>query len=76
MKSYIVSFKQHNMLCDRCLINVVRTLSLLQGLEKIDVNLDSKRIKITYRDEHVSKDDIKYIVNKSILSGKIVEITH
>ena len=76
MKSYSVSFKQDNMLCDRCLINVVRTLSLLQGLEKIDVNLDSKKIKITYRDEHVSKDDIKYIVNKSILSGKIVEITH
>lgn len=75
MKSYSISFKQHNMLCDRCLINVVKTLSSLQGLEEIDVNLDSKKIKITYRDEHVSKDDIKYIVNKSILSGKIVEIT-
>lgn len=76
MKSYSISFKQHNMLCDRCLINVVKTLSSLQGLEEIDVNLDSKKIKVTYRDEHVSKDDIKYIVNKSILSGKIVEITH
>ncbi|ETJ34099.1 hypothetical protein Q604_UNBC11469G0001, partial [human gut metagenome] len=27
-------------------------------------------------DKNVSKDDIKYIVNKSILSGKMVKLTY
>ena len=76
MKSYSLSFKQKNMLCHRCLMNVVKTLSSLQGLTDVDVNLESKKIKITYKDKNVSKDDIKYIVNKSILSGKMVKLTY
>ncbi|ETI91227.1 MAG: hypothetical protein Q607_CBUC00032G0024 [Clostridium butyricum DORA_1] len=64
------------MLCHRCLMNVVKTLSSLQGLTDVDVNLESKKIKITYKDKNVSKDDIKYIVNKSILSGKMVKLTY
>ncbi|MVX63689.1 copper resistance protein CopZ [Clostridium chromiireducens] len=76
MKSYSLSFKQKNMLCHRCLMNVVKTLSTVEGLEEVDVNLESKKIKITYKDEDISKDQIKECVNKSILSGKIVKIAH
>ena len=76
LKNYSLSFKQENMLCHRCLMNVVKTLSSLQGLTDVDVNLESKKIKITYKDKNVSKDDIKYIVNKSILSGKMVKLTY
>ena len=76
MKSYSLSFKQENMLCHRCLMNVVKTLSSLQGLIGVDVNLESKKIKIIYKEKKISKDDIKYIVNKSILSGKIVKLTY
>lgn len=75
MKSYSLSFKQENMLCHRCLMNVVKTLSSLQGLIGVDVNLESQKIKIIYKDKKISKDDVKYIVNKSILSGKIVKLT-
>nr|WP_202117329.1 heavy-metal-associated domain-containing protein [Clostridium chromiireducens] len=64
------------MLCHRCLMNVVKTLSTVEGLEEVDVNLESKKIKITYKDEDISKDQIKECVNKSILSGKIVKIAH
>lgn len=49
------------MLCHRCLMNVVRTLSLVKGLEEIHVNLESKKIRITYIDEEISKDDIKIL---------------
>jgi Copper chaperone len=76
VKSYSLSFKQKNMLCHRCLMNVVKTLSTVEGLEEVDVNLESKKIKITYKDEDISKDQIKECVNKSILSGKIVKIAH
>jgi copper chaperone CopZ len=57
-------------------MNVVKTLSSVEGLEEIHVDLESKKIKITYKDEDISKDDIKDIVNKSILSGKVVKLTH
>lgn len=76
MKNYSLSFKQKNMLCHRCLMNVVRTLNSVEGLEEIHVDLESKKIKITYKDEDISKDDIKDIVNKSILSGKVVKLKH
>lgn len=57
-------------------MNVVKTLNSVEGLEEIHVDLESKKIKITYKDEDISKDDIKDIVNKSILSGKVVKFTH
>ena len=76
MKSYSLSFKQENMLCHRCLMNVVKTLSSLQGLLGVDVSLESKKIKVIYRDKEISRDDIKEIVNKSILSGKVIKLEH
>ncbi|MCE5220531.1 MAG: hypothetical protein LLF98_04480 [Clostridium sp.] len=43
MKSYSLSFKQESMLCHGCLMNVVKTLSSLQELVGVDVNLESKK---------------------------------
>lgn len=57
-------------------MNVVKTLNSVEGLERINVDPGSKKIKITYKDEDISKDEIKDIVNKSILSGKVVKLTH
>lgn len=74
IKSYSLSFKQENMLCHRCLMNVVKTLSSLQGLLGVDVSLESKKIKVIYRDKEISRDDIKEIVNRSILSGKVIKL--
>ncbi|MZK51170.1 heavy-metal-associated domain-containing protein [Clostridium beijerinckii] len=76
MKSYSLSFKQENMLCHRCLMNVVKTLSSLQGLLGVDVSLESKKIKVIYRDKEISRDDIKEIVNRSILSGKVIKLEY
>jgi copper chaperone len=76
MKSYSLSFKQENMLCHRCLMNVVKTLSSLHNLLGVDANLESKKIKVIYKDKEISRDDIKEIVNRSILSGKVVKLEH
>lgn len=57
-------------------MTVVKTLSSVEGLEEIHVDLESKKIKITYKDEKISKDEIKDIVNRSILSGKVVKLEH
>lgn len=72
MKSYVTKFKQENMLCHKCLMNVVKSLSEIKGLEEINVDLNSQRIKVVYRDKAISKDDIKYRVNESILTGKAI----
>jgi copper chaperone CopZ len=55
-------------------MNVVKTLSSLQGLLGVDVSLESKKIKVIYRDKEISRDDIKEIVNRSILSGKVIKL--
>jgi copper chaperone CopZ len=57
-------------------MNVVKTLSSIQGLLGVDVSLESKKIKVIYRDKEISRDDIKEIVNRSILSGKVVKLKH
>ncbi|MGV8980660.1 hypothetical protein [Clostridium sp.] len=41
MKYYTVNFKQYNMLCDKCLINVIKCLSNPHG---IDISLEAKNI--------------------------------
>jgi len=76
MKSYVTKFKQNNMLCHKCLMNVVKSLSGLKGLEEFNVDLNSQSIKVVYRDKSISKDDIKYIVNESILTGKVIKLVH
>lgn len=76
MKSYVTKFRQGNMLCHKCLMNVIKSLSEIKGLEEFNVDLNSQKIKVVYRDKSISKEDIKYIVNQSILSGKVITIAH
>lgn len=64
------------MLCDKCLIHVIKSLSTLNNIEEIDVSLETKKIKLKYNDKTVSKDDIRNIVEQSILSGKVVKLNH
>lgn len=70
VKNYCVSFKQDNMLCHRCLTNVVKTLSSVDGIEELNVSLETKKIKLIYNDADITKERLKELVNKAILSGK------
>jgi copper chaperone len=74
MKDYIVNFKQYNMLCDKCLINVIKCLSNLHGIDGLEISLESKKIKIISKDKTISKKMIQYVVNETILTGKVKNI--
>jgi len=74
MKYHTVNFKQCNMLCDKCLINVTKCLSNLHGIEVLEINLKSKKIKIIYKDKTISKKMIQDKVNETILTGKVKNI--
>lgn len=68
---HTVKFKQSNMLCNRCLTNVVKALSLIEGIQELNVNLDKKLVKVTYENEKFSKKVIQKIINDSIIHGKV-----
>jgi len=74
MKDHTVNFKQCNMLCDKCLINVAKYLSNIHGIEALEISLKSKKIKIIYNDNTISKKMIKDKVNETILTGKVKNI--
>lgn len=74
MKYYTVNFKQYNMLCDKCLINVIKCLGNLHGIDGLDISLESKKIKIIYKDKTIYKKMIKDTVNETILTGKVKNI--
>lgn len=71
MKVYKVELKQENMLCRKCLLNVVKALSNLSGIKELDVNLENKSIKIAYGNESLSRQTVQNIVNESIIKGKV-----
>ena len=74
MKHNTVNFKQYNMLCDKCLINVVKCLSNLHGIEDLELSLESKKIKVIYKNNTISKKMIQDMVNETILTGKVKNI--
>lgn len=73
MKVRTVDLKQVDMLCHRCVLNVVKALSHIDGILELDVSLEKKRIRITYDNEKFSRQTIQDIVNESITRGKVSE---
>jgi len=69
MKSHTIKLKQENMLCYRCLLNVVQGLSQLKSIQGFDVNLDRRSVKVIYSDSNISREEIQRIVNESIEKG-------
>ncbi|MFZ5968469.1 MAG: heavy-metal-associated domain-containing protein [Bacillota bacterium] len=74
MKSHKIRLKQDNMLCHRCLMNAVKALSQLSGIEELDVSLEKKRINVTYNDKHITREMIQKAVDEAIVHGKIKKI--
>lgn len=71
MKVHTVNLKQDNMLCHRCVLNVVKALSHIEGIKELNVSLEDKRIKIAYDNEKFSQKLIHDIVNEAIIKGKV-----
>lgn len=70
---HTVHLKRVDMLCHRCVLNVVRGLSQIQKIRKLDVDLATKRVRIVYEDEKYSRKTIQKIVYKCINNGKMAE---
>lgn len=72
MKNHIIKLKEENMLCHRCVMNVVKALSQIQGIEELKVDLETHYIKVKYSDINVTKEMIMTLVQESIENGKAV----
>jgi len=70
IKIHAIKLKQVNMLCNKCLLNVVRGLSYIEGIEEMDVNFKNKTVKVTYENDKITKQKIKKIVSESVIKGK------
>jgi len=71
IKVHTIKLKQDNMLCSKCLLNVVRALSYIEGIQELDVNLVNKSVKVLYENERFSRQKIQKIVNESVIKGKV-----
>ena len=72
MKSHTIKFKEENMLCHRCVMNVVKALSQIRGIEELKVDLETHYIMIRYNDKNVTKEMVTMLVQESIENGKAV----
>lgn len=71
MKNHTVNIKQSNMLCHRCVMNVVKALGQIESIQELDVSLDTNRIKIVYNDKHLNREKLTEIVHEAITKGKV-----
>jgi copper chaperone CopZ len=71
MKVQTVKFKQVDMLCEKCVLNVVKALSHIEGIQELEINLEERRVKITYDNNKFSRQKILYMINESIIKGEI-----
>lgn len=65
MKKEIVTIKCDKMHCEGCKSTIVEAVQAMDGVSKIDVDLKTKIIKVTFDNKKTSKDAI---------SGKILEV--
>lgn len=66
MKTQTVIIKHVNMLCHRCVINVMKALGQIQGIKELDIDLDKHYIRLKYINTKYNKDRIKKIVKEAI----------
>ncbi len=56
MESHKICMTKENMLCHTCMLHVIRSLSRLPGIEELNVDLDAKKIEITYKGRKIPQE--------------------
>lgn len=69
MKPIKLTIHQKNMYCDKCLINVLKALSVVDKIESLGIDLENKRITLEYEDERFGKDAIRKMIDQAITRG-------
>ncbi|NLN43958.1 MAG: heavy metal translocating P-type ATPase [Methanosarcina sp.] len=60
-----VTIGVYGMTCGHCQKRVADAISSLEGIESVDVNLESKRVTVSFDSEKVSLDEIKATIQKA-----------
>lgn len=69
MQTKSIEIHQTNMFCSRCLYNVLMALSKVDHIKDLDIDLNSKMIKMKYQDDELSNKEIRCMINKAITTG-------
>jgi len=66
MTSHGIVLKKVNMLCNKCVLHVLKVLTKIEEIEELEINLNKKLIKIEFRDNRITKEMIERTVNNAI----------
>lgn len=76
MKRKTLKFREDIILCHRCVINAAKALSQIPNIKEFSVDINTKIVKVVYKENKISKEAIRNAVNYSIINGKVIEILH
>lgn len=71
MKTRTVTIQQSNMYCQKCFNNVIKALSKIENIIFLDIDMVNKCIKIKYKDSVLDNNEVRYLIDKAITTGRI-----
>lgn len=74
MKTQTIILKHVNMLCHRCVMNVIMALGQIQGIKELNVDLDTHYIKFKYTNQSVTRATVIRLIKDSIEGVKSVGV--
>lgn len=69
MKNHTVKMKNANMLCNKCVGNVLRALVRIEGIKELEIDLNAKLVKVVYDNESLTREMVTELVNNAIEKG-------
>jgi Cu+-exporting ATPase len=70
-----VNIEVYGMTCSHCQKKVEDSVSLLEGVESVKVNLEAERVTVSFNPQKISMDDIKEAIRKAGYSTEVEEGT-
>jgi copper chaperone CopZ len=66
MKDYMIKLKNVDMLCNKCVIHVLKVLTKIEEIKELEVNLNKRLIRVVLSNPSITRDMISTIVNNAI----------
>lgn len=64
-----VEFRQNNMYCNSCFINALNAILGIRGVQAMDIDMQSKTIRLQMENEAMGKRKIQALVSVALTSG-------
>ncbi|GHU78118.1 hypothetical protein FACS1894188_13100 [Clostridia bacterium] len=71
-----IEFRQSNMYCNICFMNAVNALTKIDVVQQLDVDLQSKTIRLQMDSAAMGKKNIQELVNKAVKGGFPPALAH